>query len=106
MGFGFLLRLFTCIFFLAVFLYSYVEKENQLTELRLDIPKLQKELRAIEEGNVNYLYVIKEFESPANLMELAQKPEFSHLKYPHLDDVIILPEAQIIFKKKENTNEK
>ena len=96
MSLGFLLRLFACIFILSAFLYSYVDKENQLTELRLEIPKLVRELRAIDEGNTKLQYEIEEFESPAHLMQLVGKAEFGHLKHPPRNKIIILSEPELL----------
>ena len=31
------------------------------------------------------------YENPMHLMELSRKPEFSHLRHPYLEDIIILP---------------
>lgn len=71
-------------------LYAYVEKQNQLTLLRLSIPKLEREVRALEEENMQLLYEIEKFESPIHLMELSRNPEFGHLKHPYVKDIIIL----------------
>jgi cell division protein FtsB len=84
-------HIFLCIFIAGIALYAYIEKQNELIELRLKIPALAKELRQMQEENTRLNYEIDRFESPIHLMELARKPEFSHLKYPHLDEVVILP---------------
>jgi len=73
-------------------LYIYIDKLNNLTELRLLIPLLAKEVKDIQEKNLELQYEIERFESPSLLMELAQKSEFSHLKNPMLTEIIILPE--------------
>jgi hypothetical protein len=85
------MRLFACIFTVGITLYAYIDKQNELTELRLAIPALAKNLRNIQEENVRLKYEIERFESPIHLMELARKPEFGHLKYPYLKDEIALP---------------
>lgn len=85
-----LLQIFSCILIAGLSLYAYVEKQNELTELRLNIPVLAKEVRHIQEENIRLKYEIDQFESPIHLMELARKAEFAHLKYPHLDQVLIL----------------
>ena len=71
-------------------LYLYIDKQNRLTELRRRIPELEKEVRYLQDENIRLKYEIDQFESPVHLMELAEKPEFGHLKYPTLDKVIIL----------------
>lgn len=76
---------------LALAVYLYIDARNQVMGLRLAIPHLQKELKTIQEDNERMQYEIDRFESPLHLMELARKPEFSHLKSPYLRDVIIVP---------------
>lgn len=84
------LQIFVCIFAAGIALYSYIDKQNALTELRIAIPVLAKEVKGIQEENIRLQYEIDRFESPIHLMELARKPEFGHLKFPYSPDVIIL----------------
>lgn len=92
---GLLIRLLICISFAGLMLYKYIDKLNDLTELRLSIPVLAREVKEIHEQNLELQYTIDCFESPLHLMELANKPEFGHLKYPTSNDVISLPEVSI-----------
>jgi hypothetical protein len=85
-----LIRIFFCIFGVGLFLYSYIDKQNELTELRLQIPRLAKEVKSIQEENHRLQYEIDYFESPIHLMELSRKPEFGHLKYPYVPNIIFL----------------
>lgn len=71
--------------------YFYIEASNGLIETQLAIPELQKELRALQMANERLQYEIDQFESPLHLMELARKPEFSHLKPSFYKDVIEVP---------------
>lgn len=89
---GLLIRMLICISFAGLVLYKYIDKLNDLTELRLSIPVLVREVKEIHEKNLELQYAIDRFESPLHLMELARKPEFGHLKYPSLNEVILLPE--------------
>jgi hypothetical protein len=91
--FYFALRIFACIFAAGLTLFGYIEKQNELTELRLAIPSLAKEVKSLQEENIRLTYEIEHFESPIHLMELMRKPEFSHLKYPFLPDEIFLPQG-------------
>ena len=84
-------RIFICIAAAGMTLFAYIEKQNELTGLRLAIPALAKEVSAIEEENIRLTYEIERFESPIHLMELKRKPEFSHLRYPYLDEEVFLP---------------
>lgn len=88
---GFLIRLLMCILFAGLILYKYVDRLNELTELRLSIPAITKELREIEEKNVMLQYEIEKFESPEHLIELAKLPEMGHLRYPSDNEVIKIP---------------
>lgn len=85
-------QIFLCLVMAAWTLYAFIEKQNQVTELRLAIPILAKKVKKIKEENSRLQYEIDQFESPIHLMELARKPEFSHLKYPYTKDVIVIDE--------------
>lgn len=85
-----LIRLFCCIFVFGVTLFAYVSKHNELTEARMKLPILAKKLQAIEEENVRLSFQIEKFENPVHLMELARKPEYSHLKHPSITDIICI----------------
>lgn len=54
------------------------------------VPILSKELQAIEEENVRLRFAVEKFENPLHLMELARKPEFSHLNHPLVTEIIIV----------------
>lgn len=86
-----LARILVCILAMGVSLFAYIDKLNDLTILRLTIPTLAKQVKTLQEENTRLQYEIDRFESPIHLMELLRKPEFSHLKYPLLQDIVILP---------------
>lgn len=90
---GLLTRLLTCIFFLGFLLYSYIEKQNQLTQLRICIPELAKDVKQIREENTRLQYEIDQFENPQHLMELARHGEFTHLKHPLLKEILTCQEG-------------
>lgn len=79
-----------CIASLGGVLYAYLEQQNDLTKLRIRIPELAKEVRLIEEENTRLKLEIDRYENPKHLMELARRPEFSHLKHPLLDDILVV----------------
>lgn len=93
---GLFIRLLICISISGFVLYKYIDKLNDLTELRLSLPVLTREVKAIREKNLEFQYAIDTFESPLHLMELARKPEFGHLKYPSLNEIVQLPEATLV----------
>lgn len=80
---GVSIRIMLCMLIAVGFVYSYMEKQNALIELRLMIPSTMKELRVLQEENIRLRYEIARFESPENLLELIRHPEFSHLKWPN-----------------------
>lgn len=90
------IRLFFCIAVGFLTLYFYIDKQNELTELRLAIPALAKEVKKVHEENIRLHYEIERFESPVHLMELMRKPEFGHLKFPYLNEEIFLPRADAL----------
>ena len=90
---GIFFRIIICIVFLGVCLYSYLDLQNEITELRIRIPHLSCEVRRIEEENTHLLYEIERFESPENLMHLAKQSEFAYMKYPTNQEVLTLIQA-------------
>ncbi|MGK5594410.1 MAG: hypothetical protein ACSNEK_03520 [Parachlamydiaceae bacterium] len=83
-------HVFICLFALTLSLYLYIDYLNQVMEERLKIPILKKELHEIKEKNVLLQYEIDRFENPSNLMELAKKSEYSHLKYPQNNEIMVV----------------
>ncbi len=90
---GLLLRLGICLAVFGVCLYSYLDMQNELTHLKIKLPEVEKEIRLIREENRFLSYEIGQFESPSHLIELAHRPEFSHLKHPLLREILTVPEA-------------
>ncbi|MES2344529.1 MAG: hypothetical protein V4494_01130 [Chlamydiota bacterium] len=90
---NFFLRLFLPIAVCGFSLYSYMDKQNALTELRMAIPTVSKEIKMLREENTRLKYEIDFFESPQHLLELAKSCEFSHLKHPLLKEVITVQEG-------------
>ena len=71
-------------------LYAYLEQQNDLTYLRIELPQLEDVVRILEEENMQLSLEIDRFENPKHLMELAHRPEYSHLKHPTVDEVMVL----------------
>jgi cell division protein FtsL len=88
----FLIRITLCLISAFAILFFYIDENNDLTELRKSLPSLEKEVKALREENIRLQYEIDRFESPENLFEMAKKPQFSHLRYPYSENVIILKE--------------
>lgn len=85
-----LIRVLLCIGIAAFALYAHIDTINDLTALRLAIPVLEKEVRALQRENERLQYEIDRFESPIHLMELSRKPEYGHLRHPLVEDVIVI----------------
>jgi hypothetical protein len=81
---------------LSVFLYSYVDKQNDLTRLKIELPKIAHEVMCLNEENKKLQYAIDQFENPLHLMELARSSEYAHLKHPYVKDVLKVQEGLAI----------
>jgi hypothetical protein len=95
------LKLFICLFVLGFTLYAFIVKGNQVTEMRLAVPALAKKVRMLQEENSRLQYEIEQFENPIHLMEMKRKPELSHLKFPYVEEILILPEPLPLGEKNE-----
>jgi hypothetical protein len=88
-------RIFICIGFLGGCLYSYLNLQNEITDLRIQIPQLVSELRKIKEENTHLHYEIERFECPENLMKLAQSKQFAHLRFPTMSQIVTLHQENL-----------
>ena len=90
---GVIIKLFICLIMSSLCLFSYLEKQNELTQLKLYAPKIVKELKALEEENARLAYEVDQFESPEHMMALARDIRFSHLRHPLSKDVVMIQEG-------------
>jgi hypothetical protein len=95
------LRLCLCIAAAAFFLYAYIEKQNAATRLRLQIPIVAKEVRALKETNTRLKYQIELFESPQNLLALSRQSAYTHLQHPLISQIVCLPEGFALCRSSE-----
>jgi hypothetical protein len=102
---AFLVRIFISVFIVGITLYAYIDKINTLTELRIQVPELAKELKNREEEIVRLQFEKEKFENPISLMELSRKPAYGHLKHPILTEIITVdttrPEPTIVPTERE-----
>lgn len=101
-----LLRLFCCLAVLSIYLYQVIQKQNLVNYLSLQIPKLNKDLKTLEEENVRLKFEIDCFESPDHLMKLVRSQQYAYLKYPVVKEVISLKEGlalQVDFDKHQDS---
>lgn len=82
-----------CLLCFGLCLYSYLDMQNGLTRLRIEVPKLARTLRQIQEENARLKYKIEEFENPERLLQLTQQKSFSHLQFPLIKEVVILKQG-------------
>jgi hypothetical protein len=90
---GVFFRLLACLTVFSFSIYSYLDKQNNCTELKMHLPKLTKEIQAIREVNAHLQYQIECFENPQNLLGLAGSPEYAHLKFPFTEEVLTVKEG-------------
>lgn len=93
----FILQGLFCFFALSLCWIHYLEKQNELTELRLYGPRLALEIKGIQEENTRLKYQLQEFESPGNLMQMLGDSRFSYLKHPVSKDILVLQEEKEFF---------
>lgn len=53
----------------------------------MEIPKLAKSLKQLEEENAHLSLEIERLESPDRLIKLLRQKEYSHLRYPYVDEI-------------------
>ncbi len=87
---GFLTRILFCIFILGFMLYSYLNQQNRLIRLRLEVPALARQLQKIEAENTRLVYEVEQFENPIHLLELSNQAEFADLNHPYREDILEL----------------
>ena len=88
-------------------IFSYVSLQNTVTRLKIQIPKIEKQLLAINDEISHLQFEVDQFESPDRLMDLACHPDFSHLKHPYLKDIEVVSEGfALTLKKEKETNTK
>ena len=90
----FIAQLLICLAAAAAVTYNIVDRENELTALRRQLPQIERELRRLNEENRHLQYDVDRFATPLHLMELAEKPEFGHLHFPYSNDVVIIDERE------------
>ena len=98
---GVFFRIFVCVLFFGFCLYSYLDLQNEITQLRIQIPALMGEVRRMEEENTHFQYKIERFESPENLLNLAKSAAYSHLKFPICSEVISMRQGDSLQGKQE-----
>lgn len=89
-------RLSICVALFGWCLFTYMDKQNEVTQLKMKLPEIEKRIGAIREETRRLRYEIDQFENPSHLIELAHRPEFGHLRHPLLREILTVPEAVAI----------
>ena len=89
----FIMQIGVCFFVFGFCLYSYLDAQNDLTQLKMQLPQKQKEIDLVKEEIQRLSYQVDKFENPSNLIELAHKPEYRHLRHPVLREILTVPDA-------------
>lgn len=75
------IKILICFAAFTGYLYSVLQKQNKISKLSFKLPRLEKELRSIEEENIKLRYKLNAFTSPEHLLALLKQSEYSHLKF-------------------------
>jgi len=86
-------RFAICLAALGFSLYAHIEKQNQITAMRIQLPESADHLKALQEDNTRLRYEVEQFESPEHLIELARHHEFSHLRHPLVKEILTVTEG-------------
>lgn len=89
----FLLQIGVCFGVFGFCLYSYLDEQNSLVRLKMQMPQKEKEIQSVKDELQRLSYQVDRFENPTHLIELAHRPEFSHLKHPVLKEILTVPEV-------------
>ncbi len=90
-----LLQIGFVFFCIGFCLYSYLNEQNALTRVKMQLPQKEKELQMIREEMRRLSYQVDQFENPSHLIEIAHRPEFSHLKHPALKEILTVPDEAL-----------
>jgi len=97
---GLIFKILICLITFSICLYSYIEKQNELTALKIKVPTTLKQIQNLNEEIRKIQYEVEMFENPAYLMQLVRKPEFGYLKHPLVEDVLTVPQGFALFDEK------
>lgn len=88
-----LVQLGVCLSAFGLCLYSYLDAQNEVTQLKIRLPEVEKKMQLIQEESKRLAYELEQFENPTHLIELAHRPEYAHLKHPLIKEILTVPEA-------------
>ena len=83
-------QVFYCLFIAVITLYALIVQQNQLTELQLHLPVLEKEVRSLREKNNQLRFEIAQFENPKRLIGLLDA-DYKKLTFINAQEVTVIP---------------
>lgn len=90
------LKIGICFSVFGLCLYSYLQEQNHLVKIKMQLPQKEKEIESLREEMRRLSYQLDQMENPNRLIELAHLPEFRHLKHPVLKEILTVPEALVL----------
>lgn len=95
---GVIVRVLFCMGTLLCGAFFAIHKENQITQLRLKIPQLKKEVTLLSEQNTQLAFEKEMFERPENLLKCVSSQEYASLSHPSMQHVVVLPKGFTLAK--------
>lgn len=83
-------RFLAIIFAMSFVLFLYIREQNEILILRRSIPLMEKEIRELEEGNLELIYQMDAGRNPKKLLKKSLQPEYGYLQYPEKGQVSTL----------------
>lgn len=99
-----MLQLGFCLTLISFCLYSYLNKQNELTQVKICLPQLEKDIKIVSEENCRLQYEIDRVENPMRLIELVHRPEFSNFKHPVMKEILSVPEGVAVKADSSSSN--
>lgn len=81
------IQMLYCVLIAVGTLYALIDQQNQVTELQMYLPVLEKEVKGLREANNELRYQIARFEDPKRLIGLLDSAE-KKLVFPDDSEVV------------------
>ncbi len=85
-----MIKLVVCVIAVATVSYEHLYEINQLTAKRMMIPSLEQEIALMNEEIDEVNFAFQTVENPIKLLKIAKNPDYSGLKFPLEEDLVIL----------------
>ncbi|MGR3951629.1 MAG: hypothetical protein QRY74_01725 [Chlamydia sp.] len=81
---------FAVVILSAFLLLFYIKEHNRLIELRIRVPKLEKEVFGLEAEKKSLQFTVEQFMSPSRLEEISRRSQYSYLRQIEPQDTIYI----------------